>query len=88
MVLSAAARSLLLLLALAHTAARPLVRNIKTDAEFKKLLKHHAEVGYATHVALDFWGVGATTRGRGRPPAAAPAGATGVEAGGAGQWCP
>jgi len=45
MVLSKAARAALLLLALAHlAAARPLVRNIKTDAEFKKLLKHHAEV--------------------------------------------
>ncbi len=24
--------------------ARPLVRNVKTDDEFRKLLKHHAEV--------------------------------------------
>ena len=40
-----AARAALLLLACAGlAAARPLVRNIKTDAEFKKLLKHHAEV--------------------------------------------
>ena len=40
-----AARVALLLLAFAGLAtARPLVRNVKTDAEFKKLLKHHAEV--------------------------------------------
>lgn len=34
-----------LLVALPYSAyARPTVRNVKTNAEFKKLLKHHAEV--------------------------------------------
>ncbi len=39
------ARSALLFVACAGlAAARPLVRNVKTDDEFRKLLKHHAEV--------------------------------------------
>jgi hypothetical protein len=42
------ARSALTMLAMlvcvSLARARPLVRNVKTDDEFRKLLKHHAEV--------------------------------------------
>ena len=43
--MASAARAALLVLACAGlAAARPLVRNVRTDDEFRKLLKHHAEV--------------------------------------------
>ena len=58
------ARAALLMVACAGLAtARPLVRNVKTDDEFRKLLKHHAEVRAA--------GVGARdARGSARPACA------------------
>lgn len=37
--------------------ARPTVRNVKTNAEFKKLLKHHAEVT-GLPVVIDFYSDG------------------------------
>jgi thioredoxin 1 len=46
------------LLALADVClARPTVRNVKTNAEFKKLLKHHAEVT-GLPVVVDFYSDG------------------------------
>jgi thiol-disulfide isomerase/thioredoxin len=46
------------LLALAGVcSARPTVRNVKTNAEFKKLLKHHAEVT-GLPVVVDFYSDG------------------------------
>ena len=47
------AKQLALLLTLAALAivvdARPAVRELKTDAEFKRLLKHHKQVSHRTH---------------------------------------
>jgi thiol-disulfide isomerase/thioredoxin len=58
------ARTALLMVACAGLAtARPLVRNVKTDDEFRKLLKHHAEVRAAAVGARD-------ARGSARPACA------------------
>mmetsp|Transcript_8919 Transcript_8919/g.22272 ORF Transcript_8919/g.22272 Transcript_8919/m.22272 type:complete len:679 (+) Transcript_8919:127-2163(+) len=48
---------LVVLLALPLALARPTVRNVKTNAEFKKLLKHHAEVT-GLPVIVDFYSDG------------------------------
>jgi thiol-disulfide isomerase/thioredoxin len=51
------AAALAALVFLTGVDARPLVRNVKTNAEFKKLLKHHAEVT-GLPVVVDFYSDG------------------------------
>lgn len=51
-------RLAVLVLALCGMAtARPLVRNVRTDDEFRRLLKHHAEVT-GLPVIIDFYSDG------------------------------
>jgi thiol-disulfide isomerase/thioredoxin len=49
--------SVVLSCCLAMAVARPIVRNVRTNDEFKKLLKHHAE-NTGLPVVVDFYSDG------------------------------